>query len=108
MTQPDQQAPASQPLPVVMDLDGGIDDYVALVFLLSQMYDPTCYAKTISAAAAAKKENSNNATSPSPQLVHIAVKAVTVVEADCFAEPCVDVCRRLLALYGAACSSDNN
>lgn len=74
---------------VIMDLDGGIDDFVALVFLLSAQFNPRCYA-------AGTRSSMSNAPSS------IRVIGVTVVEADCYAEPCVDVCRRLLALYAAA------
>ena len=76
-----------QDQPVILDHDGGVDDFIALVILASAQVN----ARSVADVASSQE-------CPRHRLL-----AVTVVEADCFAQPCVEVCRRVLALYAPVC-----
>src|SRR4051794_1465348 len=75
-------------VPVIFDHDGGVDDFIALVILASAQASPQCYKEHLPQGY---------------ELPKLKLLGVTVVEADCFAEPCLDVCRRVLALYSDIC-----
>ena len=80
---------AAAPYPLIFDHDGGVDDFITLVILATAQAAPDrCYGRGLPAGAVV----------PPYRLI-----GVTVVEADCFAEPCADVCRRVLALYAPVC-----
>ena len=81
---------ATTTIPVILDHDGGVDDFVALIILASAHAFPETYSSS---------------STPVPK---IKLLGVTIVEADTFAEPCVDVCRRALALYGTAASNQQH